>query len=225
MNRPLLIAHRGDVSAFGENTLEGFASAFEKGADGVEFDIQLIDNQIKVVHGYLYDPATKYPLLEDVLKNFGGRGRLEIEVKSFSTEIIPPLKSALDQYQPSNVEITSSEIPLIPYLSSALEKVSIGVIFQANAYQEWMTEELYVRRLIGHMNLLRAKVVHFGAVPASIITPSLVHSLHQSGLVAHYHIPRGELNQQWELLQSLQDSGVDQCTFDDIALLERRDTQ
>ncbi len=39
--RPLLVmAHRGDVERWPENTLEAIVSAVERGADGIEFDVQ-----------------------------------------------------------------------------------------------------------------------------------------------------------------------------------------
>ncbi len=49
--RPLLIAHRGDVSNAPENTLAAFRSAFERGADGIELDVRLTrDEQLVVFH-------------------------------------------------------------------------------------------------------------------------------------------------------------------------------
>jgi len=46
---PFIIAHRGDSSHAPENTLAAFEMAFEKGADGVEFDVQMSRDGVPVV--------------------------------------------------------------------------------------------------------------------------------------------------------------------------------
>ena len=48
---PLIIAHRGDISAAPENTLESFRRAVEVEADGVELDVRLTrDREVAVIH-------------------------------------------------------------------------------------------------------------------------------------------------------------------------------
>ena len=91
MNKPFLIAHRGDAVNFSENSIDSFKSAFDHYANGVELDTQLHQGKLIVVHGYLFDPKKVYPSLKSVLDTFSERGRVEIEVKSFSSEIIKPL--------------------------------------------------------------------------------------------------------------------------------------
>jgi glycerophosphoryl diester phosphodiesterase len=52
-NPPLIIAHRGDSHNAPENTLAAFRLALEKGADGVEFDVQLArDGGPVVIHDF-----------------------------------------------------------------------------------------------------------------------------------------------------------------------------
>lgn len=46
---PLIIAHRGDSANAPENTLASFRMALKKGADGVEFDVQLSRDGVPVV--------------------------------------------------------------------------------------------------------------------------------------------------------------------------------
>lgn len=49
--RPLIIAHRGDLTSAPENTLPAFQGAFRQGADGIELDVRLTkDNQLVVFH-------------------------------------------------------------------------------------------------------------------------------------------------------------------------------
>ncbi len=53
---PLVIAHRGDVSAAPENTLPAFTSALTAGADGLELDVRLtLDRQLVVFHDHRLD--------------------------------------------------------------------------------------------------------------------------------------------------------------------------
>lgn len=53
VNKPLIIAHRGDSAHAPENTLAAFRLALEKGSDGVEFDVQLSKDGVPVViHDY-----------------------------------------------------------------------------------------------------------------------------------------------------------------------------
>ena len=48
---PLIIAHRGDVSAAPENTLPAFRRALDLGADGIELDVRLTrDGELVVFH-------------------------------------------------------------------------------------------------------------------------------------------------------------------------------
>lgn len=47
--RTLIVAHRGLTSVHLENTLAAFTSAFEAGADGVEFDVQLTRDLMPMV--------------------------------------------------------------------------------------------------------------------------------------------------------------------------------
>ena len=44
-----ILAHRGLTSKHLENTLEAFLAAFESGADGIEFDVQLSEDLVPVV--------------------------------------------------------------------------------------------------------------------------------------------------------------------------------
>lgn len=52
--RPQLIAHRGYVAAYPENTLEGIGAAIDQGARWVEFDIQLSADGVPFL---LHDPT------------------------------------------------------------------------------------------------------------------------------------------------------------------------
>jgi glycerophosphoryl diester phosphodiesterase len=49
MGAPLIIGHRGAAAVAPENTLTSFARAFAAGADGIEFDVRLANDQQPVV--------------------------------------------------------------------------------------------------------------------------------------------------------------------------------
>lgn len=83
MNKPLLIAHRGDAKNYPENTIQAFQSALDKGADGFELDVQLDSNGVPiVVHDFIHEQSAKYPLLSEVLERFFKSDcRIELEIK------------------------------------------------------------------------------------------------------------------------------------------------
>ncbi len=56
---PKIVAHRGDMEHFPENTLASFQSAIDKGADIIELDVhQTKDGEIVVHHDYYLDRHT-----------------------------------------------------------------------------------------------------------------------------------------------------------------------
>ena len=57
--RPILFAHRGDLTHAPENTLPSFQQALQKGADGVELDAKLtVDGHVIVIHDTTVDRTT-----------------------------------------------------------------------------------------------------------------------------------------------------------------------
>lgn len=74
--RPILLAHRGDLTYAPENTLPAFSQAIQKGADGIELDAKLTaDGHVVVIHD------------ETVNRTTGASGR----VGSFTFEAIRKL--------------------------------------------------------------------------------------------------------------------------------------
>lgn len=74
--RPIILAHRGDLTHAPENTLPAFEQAIHKGADGVELDVKLTtDGHVIVIHDSSVDRTTN------------GRGR----VSAFTLEAIRSL--------------------------------------------------------------------------------------------------------------------------------------
>ena len=95
----LNLGHRGAAGHLPENTLPSFRKALELGADGFELDVRLTgDGKLVVVHGPVVDghavatssyadfrqtaAGYKIPLLEAVLREFGRKAYLDIELKT-----------------------------------------------------------------------------------------------------------------------------------------------
>ena len=108
--RPLLLGHRGDSSAYPENTLLAFRQAIAAGADGVELDVMPCGSgEVVVVHdddlgrvigqqpgsgpavrdlplselrAYDLGAGQRLPMLEEVLEELGPHALINIELKS-----------------------------------------------------------------------------------------------------------------------------------------------
>ncbi len=214
----LLIAHRGDTINHKQNTMDAFRSAFTHGANGIELDIHLVNSELLVVHDYLFDRSQKYPILRDVLREFASKGRIEIELKVFTDELVPALKKLLDQYPKLDYELTSSNLFILPKVRQVIADASLGAIFLPKEFEEWMSEEFLVRKIIETCKTLDANVAH---IPASILTQNLVQSIHKQNLNIHSHIYLSSAGIYEEVTDynRLCDMRVDQCTFDNINIL------
>lgn len=217
----ILIAHRGDTVNFKENTLEAFLSAFEKGADGVELDIHKNYQNIIVNHDFSFDVNGNFPYLNDVLGEIANLGRIEIEIKSYNDDTLILLKKILMKYLNSDIELTTSEIPLAYYIKKQFPDIPLGIILHEYFFQDWMSEKIVTEKIIGWGKMLKADRIHlyidtiknFGKV-------RLVKNLQIENFLVHTHIK--ESDRQIEEFKECQKWGIDQLTFDDINLLNYR---
>lgn len=218
MNTPLLIAHRGDAQAFPENTMEAFESAFAKGADGIELDVQEQDGRLLVVHNYTYDRTGVYPELHQVLERFADKGRLEIEVKSLDLGFMDPLKELLDLYPSANIELTTSVAGIVRYLRDAFPERTHGIILPKGEFEPWMKEEGFLNtKILKLAQLYESDVVH---VHPEFMSPELGAELKEAGFKIHSHIHALEMDEQVALYESHIASGVSQMTIDDLNLID-----
>jgi glycerophosphoryl diester phosphodiesterase len=214
--KPLLIAHRGDTINFPENSIAAFDSAFQKGAQGVELDLQEHAGELLVVHDYLYDTSKTYPRLEDVLSEFSKKGRLEIEIKSLDLNFLEPLKKLLQNYTDADIELTTSVLGILHYLRKEFPDLPLGVIFHEKEFEDWMFEEDFViTKVLKMLQLFKANVAH---VPQKVASPELISKLHANNMKIHVHIPKQTIDEELRAYQTFQSLGIDQCTFDDINL-------
>ncbi|HSW79956.1 MAG TPA: glycerophosphodiester phosphodiesterase [Candidatus Saccharimonadales bacterium] len=216
--KPLVIAHRGDTINFPENTIAAFKSAFERGADGVELDIQYFRSKLIVVHNYLFDKNISYPELSEVLEAFVSKGRLEIEIKSLDLEFMPKLKQLISKYPTADIEITTSVWPLVSYLRKNFPAINLGIIFLDKEFEDWMTEDFICTKILSMMKLMNANVAH---IPWKIlvVNPTMIERLHDLKMKIHSHIFKQDINKEKEIYKQMVELEVDQCTIDDIELI------
>lgn len=98
-----VIAHRGGITKYHENTIHSFKHAIELGADFIEFDIRKTKDNIIIIHhdaginGRLISNLTyseiqsiatnyKVPTFEDLLKTAQSKIKLDIELKEAGYE-------------------------------------------------------------------------------------------------------------------------------------------
>ncbi len=121
MKRPLLLGHRGAraSSHIPENTLASFELCLQHGCDGFEFDVRRSsDGQAVVCHdphvGGLEIARTlanslALPTLEEVLRLFGSRAFLDVELKVGGLEA--DVVTLLQQHPPQKGYVVSSFLP------------------------------------------------------------------------------------------------------------------
>jgi glycerophosphoryl diester phosphodiesterase len=136
MKKAWIIGHRG-VAGSPENGVPGFQRALEMGVDGIELDVrQSGDGKLVVVHGSVVGDhavsSTPYetfrlaiegheiPLFEDVLKKFGKKTFLDIELKQpgFEAEAVAlikkytnPEKTMVSGFDPKSLETVHDLLP------------------------------------------------------------------------------------------------------------------
>jgi glycerophosphoryl diester phosphodiesterase len=108
-----IISHRGAFKYAPQNTIPAFLKAFEIGANGIEFDVQMTkDNELVICHDYTIDETSNgkgkikdFTLNE--LKNFDFGVKYPVEFKNTK---IPTLKEVLEianKFEIINIEIKS----------------------------------------------------------------------------------------------------------------------
>lgn len=99
MDRPLVIAHRGDSAHAPENTLPAFEAAVAKGADWIELDLQLSrDDEVVVCHD---DELTRLAGSPARLRDLDARTLAATDVggrlfPAFAGTGVPSLRQVLD---------------------------------------------------------------------------------------------------------------------------------
>ena len=168
-SRPVLLGHRGARSnrSVPENSIVSFDLALEHGCDGFEFDVRLAGCGGLVVYhnpridGVLVSRASceelkHLPRLEDVLRHYGPRVFLDIElkVKGLESHVIASLRQ-----RPPMHYVVSSFIPdVVMELKARSAVVPVGIICEKpSQLVRW--RKLPVEYVIVHRSLLTQKLV------------------------------------------------------------------
>ena len=141
--RPLILGHRGAPMEAAENTLASFQRALAEGADGVELDVRRTADGVLVVfhddvltsgeslaeHSFdeLREITTAHGLafhpLEEVFRELGGKGFLNIELKELETAagavnlalaLLPPSSYVFSSFLPMVVGECRQRAPEVP---------------------------------------------------------------------------------------------------------------
>jgi glycerophosphoryl diester phosphodiesterase len=152
--RPTVIAHRGDKTYAPENTLAAFALAAEKGADAIEFDVQLTaDEQVIVLHDPDLDRTTngtgrvsKVPLA--ALRNLDAGAWFS---EKFVGERIPTLEQVFETVGKRlymNVELKNYATPGDNLVSKVVELVNKHGMQERTLFSSFLPHNLRKARLL-----------------------------------------------------------------------------
>lgn len=123
-SRPLLLGHRGTTISAPENTFEAFDRALADGCDGIEFDVRVTcDSHAIICHDPSYAHreiassslsslqrlGARFPSLSDVIRTYGPRCFLYIELKVCGAE--SELISVIGERPPAHGYVVASFHP------------------------------------------------------------------------------------------------------------------
>ena len=190
----LIYAHRGDQSQFPENTIEAFAAASQYPNVGIEFDVQITqDQQLVVFHddeltrlcqvnGRIADftyaklqcirVKGKYaiPTLEEVLDAYTGLGRINLEIKD------PKATSAVIAFLKSYQKTQPERFRLL--IISSFEKQPLRDFHQAipEVERAYLCSEVTENTLV-FLNEIQAAALHLHHEAA---TPEWIEICHEN---------------------------------------------
>ena len=207
-----ITGHRGYPSVAPENTLFSFRAAVAAGAERIELDIlPSRDGQLVVHHDYYLgrtnngagavqeqDGKTLAELdagawfsdafrgvrlcrLEDVLDYFGSDVEYEIESKGVTLEFLNNVVQAVQERGlVPQVEFTSPHMVVLQAIREICPEARRGIFLAS--YPGWMEQRVGEQLAVGSAILGAFSVAH---CPVSILTQSLVATLHQAGIAVH----------------------------------------
>lgn len=167
---PILLGHRGAraVRSVPENTIVSFDLALEHGCDGVEFDLRLTGcGRALLCHNAKVGKITvaratssqlrHFPRFEDVLRHYGHRIFLDIELKVRGLE--SKVLEALRERPLNGNYVISSFLPeVVLELRARSAVVPTGIICRkASQLMRW--RELPAQYIIIHYSLLTRRLI------------------------------------------------------------------
>jgi len=167
---PLLLGHRGVrvLRTVPENSFAAFDAALAQGCDGFEFDVRATaDGALVTVHDAKYRGVTvatapqarlaNLPQLSEILKKYGARSFLDIELKVEGME--PEVLQVLREHRPERGYVISSFLPsVVLELRARRSAIPLGIICDKPS-QLRRSFELPVDYMILEQPLLREELV------------------------------------------------------------------
>jgi glycerophosphoryl diester phosphodiesterase len=229
---PLAVAHRGDLENYPENTLSAFKSAIDLGADAIELDVFLTNDDELVVHhdhtlerttngtGYIGDLTLSELRQLDAGSWFNerfkgeriptlgevlglGKGRVRFELE-LRTPTRAFVANLLAELARYDVEEeVELTSPHLPLLG-AVRAVNLRVRtgLFVSPFPDWLPLAVGQQHVCDYLTLLGANVVH---LPASLLERTFVERLHEGGWLVH----ASDINTEAGLSKAIE-TGVDQ---------------
>ncbi|MFA5871616.1 MAG: glycerophosphodiester phosphodiesterase [Parcubacteria group bacterium] len=151
MKKKLVIAHRGDCSGEYGNTLRAFREAVKKKADMIELDVRKTQDNVLIVfhdrrmNGKFVRKLTwpeieelnsrnkkEVPRLLDVLKELGGKIKLDVEIKEKGYEE-ETAKLLIEYMRPSDFVITSFHNSSLSEIKNKFPNIRVGLLLGARS--------------------------------------------------------------------------------------------
>lgn len=196
-----IVAHRGYVGKYSENTLGALKEAIKKGATAVEFDIHFsLDKRCILYHDYsLVYPnrsekliselkstdirkiSEQISILDEVLQEFGKSIQYEIELKGYTKEFINEMVRIVttnDLFE--NIEFTSPHSYVLTYLKQLSPKIRTGMF--VNPLPTWMNKDLG-RKIIKNTAILGS--INVAHIPIELLSVKFVEEMHNENILVH----------------------------------------
>lgn len=201
-----IVAHRGYVEKYPENTIEAFNQAAILGADIIELDVHLTkDNKLIVHHdyklgnpdngdGFIFNKESSYiqnlsisktkekiPFLNEVFEKIGNKLGYEIELKGLSTEFVDMVIMLSESFRLLNkIEFTSPHSYLLSYIKQKNPNIKVGMFI--DAFPKWMDLTLGHKIIKANATFGKINVLH---CPIDTLTKEFVKDLQTNGFVVH----------------------------------------
>ncbi len=160
--------------------------------------------------GIMFDPCytgLRVPTLAEVLEQWRGQIRFEIELKTPSRSLAEKALAAIEMFGVEDaVEITSGHLPLLCWLHERHAMVEIGTWFSLPP--AWMRAAEYLAQMLSYADLMGLRVIH---LHESMVTDHFVEGVRQSGRI----VQAANLNSESAILQAVA-LGVDRFTTNRI---------
>jgi glycerophosphoryl diester phosphodiesterase len=123
----------------------------------------------------------RIPTLNEVFQNFGDAINYEVELKAFDSEFLHSVLSLIEKYDLfDQVEITSSNQPLIIAAKKIIPRIKLGIFIAAK--QSWMDTEIAQKIATSQVIMGNFDVAH---CPLEIITKEWIDYLHSIKVKVH----------------------------------------